>query len=192
MKADEELREARAQEARVRAAIVKLAAEVRPVLGEDLARFPEYEVRRRFVADPTFAGNLDDATVASLKAEIARRGPEVAARVVAGMEDPELWLAGVEESGPGKSFAENRRLWAATDEIVALVRELLRTFRFPGHEAAEVEYRMPMRFIERKYLPGLAEKYWSLIADLRDARARVASLEGERVRESLGRRWDKL
>jgi hypothetical protein len=192
MKPDDELKELHAREARARAAILKLAAEVRQVLAEDLAQFPGREVRRRFVADPAFAATFDDARIAAVKADVAKRGAALRDRVVAAMEDPDLWLAGVDATGPGKSLQENERLWAATAEAVTAARQAMKAHGFPAAGDAAVEYRMPTWFIGGKYLPGLAEKYWALVGELRDLRQRIAELEQSRVRDALGQRWDKI
>lgn len=191
MKSDDELKELIAREARTTAALAKLAAEVRNVLAEDLALFPAREVRRRFIADPEFATTLNDAKIAEIKADAARRGAEMRDRVVAAMEDLGLWLAGVDVHGPGKSFQENEQLWAVTAEACAVTRGLLRDYGFPGAEEANIEYRMPTWFIAGKYLPGLAEKYWALIAELRELRERIKAMEQARIRDALGKRWDK-
>ncbi len=191
MRTDEDLREAKAAEARTRQAILKLAAEIRQVLADDFVEFPVFEVRRRFVSAPGFAQGLSDADIARLKATLSEKAAVARDRVLASMEDPEAWLAGTECEGPGKSLAENAGLWTRTAPIAEAVSEVLSEFAFPqGGEP--VEYRMPMRFIHKKYLPGLAEKYWTLIAELREARARVREAEDGRVREALAKRWDGI
>lgn len=191
MRTDEDLREARAAEARARQAILKLAAEIRPILAEDFVEFPAYEVRRHFVSTPDLAASLSDEDIARVKGLVAARSAEVRDAVVAAMEDPEVWLAGADCDGGGKSLQDNPRLWALTAPVADLVREVLQSAGFPG-ASEPVEYRMPMRFIHKKYLPGLAEKYWALVGDLREARSRVREAEEGRVREALARRWDKL
>ncbi len=191
MRTDEELREAKAILARARQAVVRMAAEIRPVLAEDFVEYPAYEVRRRFVSAPDFAAALADGDIARLKAMLAARSAEARDAVLAAMADPDAWLAGVDCPGPGKSLAENERLWAMTSPIADLVREVLAAFGFPADDEP-IEYRMPMRFIHKKYLPGLAEKYWALVADLREATARVREAEEGQVRETLGKRWDRM
>ncbi|HOU54130.1 MAG TPA: hypothetical protein PLQ97_09405 [Myxococcota bacterium] len=192
MKRDEEIREARQQEERARAALLRLGAEVREALGEDLLEFPQWEVRRRFLAAPEFARTFEDERLAALKEELRQRTPDIRDQVIRAMEDEDLWFSGAEvEGNPGKSLAENPRLWAATGAVTRFIQEVLRRYGFPNAEDP-VEYRMPMRFIRRKYLPGLAEKYWTLLADWREARARIRELEEGEVREDLARRWDRF
>ena len=191
MKADEELKELRAREARARQAVLKVAAEVTPILADDLLQYPLREVRRRFVASPEFAAAMDDDRIAALKADLAARASQARDRVARALEDPEPWVEAGEPQGPGKSFAENARLWAPTEEVVSLVREVLETYKFP-EAGGDPEYRMPTWFIGGKFLPGLAEKYWALVGELRDLRARIADVEQAQVRDSLGRRWDKV
>ena len=191
MKADDELKDIRAREAKARQEVLKLAQEVRSVLAEDLVQYPLREVRRRFVSAPDFAETLSDEQVAELKAELQAKAVEMRDRVIAALEDDQLWMEVIGPTGPGKSFAENERLWAPTRQAAALVASVLERYGFPPGEGAP-EYRMPTWFINGKYLPGLAEKYWAKIAEIRELREQAAELEKGRVRESLGKRWDKL
>lgn len=192
MRTEDEVKDLRAREARALQSVVKLKAEVLPILAVDLARYPEREVRKRFVSNPEFADTLDDASIARLKAEISKRALEMRDRVVALMDDDERWLAGVDFAGPGKSFAENPRLWDPTGLAVDLVRQLLTDYGFPKPEEYPTEYRMPTWFIEGKYLPGLAEKYWACMNEVREVRQRIREVEEGLVRNSLGRRWDRV
>lgn len=187
-----EIKEMRAREARAIQTILKLKAEIMPVLAEDIGKFPEREVRKRFVANPEFAKVLDDATVASIKGVIARQVPEIRDRVIRAMEEEERWLCGIDYHGPGKSLAENERLWEPTREVVEFVCKVLRDFGFPNPDEYPTEYKMPTWFIGGKYLPGLAEKYWACIAEVREARERIRELELAMLREDLGRRWDSV
>jgi len=190
MRGEDELKELREREARAIQAIQKLKDEILPILAEDLVKFPEREVRKRFVSSPEFAESLDDATLARLKAEVNRRAEAMRDRVIALLAEDARWLAGTEASGPGKSLAENPRLWEATSAAADLVREILTAYGFP--QVAECEYRMPTWFISGKYLPGLAEKYWALVAEIREIRARMREVEEGLVRTNLGRRWDRI
>jgi hypothetical protein len=192
MKPDDELKELGEREARARSTLLKLASEVRPVLAEDLEKYPGREVKRRFLADPEFARTLDDAALGRLKSELAGVGERLREQVAARLDDPEPWLKGVEFEGPGKSFSENLALWSLTLPAAEAVRKVLDAFGFPGTAESPPDYRMPTWFINGKYLPGLAEKYWSLIGELREVRARILEVERSRLRDDLSRRWDKL
>jgi hypothetical protein len=192
MRLDDERDEARAQETRVLAALARLADEVRSALGEDLALFPTAEARRRFLGAPGFAAALDDGAIADIKAALETGTPGARDAVLAALADPAIWVSGLDvPAGEGRSFEDNPTLWAATRPIEALVAGVLARHGFPEAGDDPIRYRMPMRFIGRKYLPGLAEKYWSLIEDLRHARARLAELDSAEARDALARRWDK-
>lgn len=192
MKVDDELKELRERESRARAAILKLASEVRTVLIDDIARYPVREVKRRFVANPAFAQEVDDEVVARLKSELATLGETLRAQASAALEPPDLWIAGIDIAAEGKTFAENTALWQPMMDVAAAVQEVLVRYRFPDAETDPADYRMPTWFINGKYLPGLAEKYWHLMAELRDLRTRIDEIEQSRIRDNLAKRWDKL
>ncbi len=191
MRGEDEIKELRTREARAIQSLLRLKAEILPVLAEDLVRYPEREIRKRFVSSPEFAATLDDAAIARLKAEVSQRASAMRDRVMALLDEDERWLAGVAHEGPGKSLAENARLWEATRAAVDLVRELLTAYGFPNPDEYPTEYRMPTWFIGGKYLPGLAEKYWACAAEIREVRARLREVEEALVRNDLGRRWDR-
>lgn len=192
MNIDDERDEARAQETRVLTALERLAVEVRQALGEDLAAFPTAEARRRFLADPDAAAAVSDEAIARIKVELEKQAPTVRDGVLKALEDPAVWMSGIDcEPGTGKSFEDHPTLWSATRPVEELVASVLARQGFPVPEGDPIRYRMPMRFIGRKYLPGLAEKYWLLIADLRHVRSRLAELRAAEVRDALGKRWDK-
>lgn len=181
-----------ADEARLCASVLRLAAEVRQALVEDLAHFPMVEARRRFLADPDVAGALPDVAIARMKSELEAGAPVARDRVIEGLSDDALWLSGTAcPPGEGRSFEEHPRLWGALQPVEALVGEVLRRHGLAIPQDDPVRYRMPMRFIGRRYLPGLAEKYWVLIEDLRQVRQRLAELDRARMRDMLGRRWDE-
>ncbi len=192
MRGEDEMKDLRAREARAVQSLLKLKAEIVPILADDLLRFPEREIRKRFVSSPQFAETLDDEAIARLKGEVSKRAAAMRDRVVALLEEDDRWLAGVDYAGPGKSLAENGRLWQPTREAVDLVRELLTAYGFPGPDEYPTEYRMPTWFIGGKYLPGLAEKYWACVAEIRETRARIREVEEGQVRNGLGRRWDRI
>lgn len=192
MQADGELKDLRNRENRARQAIIKLASEVCLILADDLLKYPAREVRRRFVAEPLFAESMDDATVQRLKAELDERSVPVRDGIMEHLNADDRWLAGLEYEGQGKSFAENEKLWTPTAAAAELVREILTAYDFPRTEPPPAEYRMPTWFINGKYLPGMAEKYWGIIGEIREIRTRIREVEDGAQRETLGKRWDSL
>ena len=192
MKADDELKELKDRESRAQAAILKLGSEVRTILLDDIAKFPSREVKRRFVANPEFAQNLDDKTIATLKSELATLGDDLRSKTGAFLERPEPWLAGINVEAIGKSFVDNAELWSPMVKAAAAVQEVLVRHNFPDIETDPADYRMPTWFINGKYLPGLAEKYWHLMMELRDLRTRIQEIEQGRIRDSLAKRWDNI
>jgi len=192
MRTNDELKDLRNRETRARQAILKLAGEVRPILSDDILKYPAREVRRRFVGDPLFAESMDDSLVQKLKKELEERSVPVRDGIMVQMGADDLWLAGLECEGRGKSFAENEKLWSPTTAAAELVREILTAYDFPLAEPPPDGYRMPTWFINGKYLPGMAEKYWGIIGEIREIRVRIREVEGGVQRESLGKRWDSI
>lgn len=190
MKVTDEIKELQENKKRIRENLIKLSNEVRAVLAEDLKDWPSNEVKKRFYSNPDFANTLDDSKVKQLKTELQRRAQVVSGQIVKEMEDQSLWLEVEEHEGPGKSFAENKKLWAKTLAIVKVVKDVMDEFGFPDSIDRPVEYKMPMRFISGKYLPGLAEKYWRWIQEMKEIDLRIKELEKNIVEKTLAKRWD--
>lgn len=187
-----EREEVLADEARICASLTRLAVEVRRALAEDLAQFPLEEARRRFLADPAVAGSISDTVIGRMKSELEAGASAARDRAIEGLSDDALWLSGTTcPPGAGRSFEEHPQLWAATRPIERLVGDVLGRHGLVVQQDDPVRYRMPMRFIGRRYLPGLAEKYWALIEDLRQVRRRLVELERDLERDALARRWDQ-
>lgn len=188
----DELRELEQQEQRVLHALDCLRKEALQALEVDLPRFPEREVRRRFIAASGFARELSTEKVAEIKRALRQRSAELAEEVLQEMSDVEKWRAGIEHlEGEGKSLAQNPVLWEPTRRVVEFVSTVLETYGFPNAKEPPVEYRMPPYFIKGKYLPAIAEKYWGLLRELADIRRRLRELEEYRQKEELSRKWDE-
>lgn len=171
--------------------IRRIKDEALPIIAEDLTLFPERELRRRFLNNRGFAESLDEDTIRAIKKEAREKGALISPKVISSMQEDERWLAGVRFEGPGKSFAENAVLWEPTSLACEVVKELLVTFRFPDAETA-VEYKMPTWFIKGKYLPSLAEKYWALIAEMKEVDQRLQEGKEALRRETLAKKWDSI
>jgi len=169
----------------------KIKDEVVPILAEDLALFPERELRRRFLNNKRFAESLDENTIRAIKKEALEKGASISKKVIALMQEEDRWLAGVRFEGIGKSFAENTVLWEPTQMACDVVKELLVSFGFPDADSP-VEYKMPTWFIKGKYLPSFAEKYWATIAELKEVSQRIQESTEALGREALAKKWDSV
>ena len=64
--------------------------------------------------------------------------------------------------------------------------------RHEGLSEVEIQYKTPARFIDGKYPPGMIEKYWAQLANLRAAEEQRAELDMEARKARLAQRWDSL
>ena len=70
----------------------KIKDEVIPILAEDLALFPERELRRRFLNNKRFAESLDENTIRAIKKEALEKGASTSKKVIALMQEEDRWL----------------------------------------------------------------------------------------------------
>ena len=188
----QEIKELRGEEQRLLNAIAKLRKEALAALQEDMPKFPEREVKRRFLAAKDFARELPREKIAEIKKTLRERAAPLANEVLAEMEDETRWLAGLEHlDSAGKSLADNPKLWEPTARLAEFVRTVLEAYGFPNANDPPVEYKMPPYFIKGKYLPSLAEKYWGLLRELADVRARLEDLQEYKTKEELARKWEE-
>lgn len=176
----------------LRERILQIAAEVKALLGDDLPRFVERELKRAFIGSPEFASTIDNDGLKRIKAAIQSRGEAGTKRILAALEDDALWFP----ESPGdddarRSVADNKALWDVVSTISDDVNAILEEFGFPPG-AEPVAYKPPSWFIGRRYLPSLSEKYWRHVRELAEARAQIGSIRTEVARSELTRRWDEI
>ena len=183
-----------AEEAKVLERLRGIYDEARKILGDDLPRFVEREVKRHFVAAPEFADSLSDAQVTALKEAIASDSGAAAERIMSELEDDAPWIAGVDtEKETPRSFADNASLWAVVDQISKVALTLLTAHAFPVPEGGfDVHYRQPTWFIAGKHIGTVSEHYWRGIRELQGLRARRQELASGRKAEDLKRRWESI
>ncbi|MBM4386257.1 MAG: hypothetical protein FJ088_00880 [Deltaproteobacteria bacterium] len=181
------------QESAILANIRCLMNEAIAVIGEDLAKFPEREVRRHFTAFVEFAETVPEQKIKEIKKEIAGNIATVAQDVIDRLSDETLWFAGVEFDGEGKSLMENVKLWESVRPVAKFTEGVLRRYKFPLlNPGTGVEYKAPTWFISGKFLPAIAEKYWKAIGELKELRKRMAEHSVESKKKELLKKWDSI
>lgn len=179
----------------LRDSVKALADEALSVFQEDFPQFFHREARRRFLASPDFARNLNDDALKRLKSDLESEGRAASERVLQRLRALDVWVSGVEvPDPPGKSLEDNPKLWAVVASIGEDVEKLLDRHGFPKDEGGGygVVYHEPRRFVSGHYMPTIAETYWRRIGELRELEQKVTELEHERERAELLARWNRF
>ena len=174
----------------VRDRVRHVASEIRALLGEDLPKFVERQMKRGFVEHPGFASQLSEARLRELKTAVRVEGDAGRDQVLGALEDSTLWFPSHGPEGRA-TIADNPALWTAVSRITDTVNGLRQRFGYPP-PSEPVEYKPPTWFIGRRYLPTLSENYWRLLSELRDLETRAASIERDSSRTELAKRWDAI
>ena len=178
-----------------RARVQQVADDIKALLKDDLPKFVEREMKRGFVNAPEFAAALDDATLSALKADMAHEGQATTEKILAALDDPDLWIPeGAEEEDedePRRSMSANEPLWKVVSSICETVDMLRDRYGYPPAEEPTV-YRPPTWFIGRRYLPSLTERYWRHVSELAEVQACVREIQHKQSRSELTRRWDQV
>ncbi len=185
-----DLEQLQQEQAQLHDQILRLASEITDIVARDIPAFLSREIRKRFVDFPDFAESLDDNRLRELKTAIRHRSTQLADALRESLSDPDAWLISTPEPIRSKSLEPNPHVWTSLQRIPETARELLSAFQFPASEPPT--YSPPSYFIDGKYLPGLAEKYWNLLAKRHEQRDRFLAISLESRRKQQAERWDAL
>jgi hypothetical protein len=177
--------------ASLKSRVLEIATEIKALLAEDLPKFVERELKNAFVHNPEFANTVSDDTLRVIKAAMATQGAEGTARVLAALENDNIWLEIQSIPNNRKSIEEHTALWSLVSEICQTVTQLYADHGFPQAQEP-CTYRAPTWFIGRRYLPSLSEKYWRHVEELQEKKSVIGSLESDTSTSELTQRWDKV
>ena len=172
----------------------RLAAQIQEIVDiivNDLPNYALKNIRRAFIEDVQFAEKMTDAELGEFKARIESFGRELSEGTRSALlEDMDKWWGkGVSLESAGKTLDGNPSI----APILAGIGEKISEFiRHEGLSAVEIQYKTPARFIDGKYPPGMIEKYWAQLANLRSAEEQRAELDMEARKARLAQRWDSL
>jgi sugar-specific transcriptional regulator TrmB len=176
----------------VKARILKYSREVLQILDDDLKKFVEREIKKQFLRFPFFSESLSKDQIKAIKEEIKQKTQPVVERIIDAMKNQDLWLKGLEYEKGEKSLMENHDLWTRVSPVEELTMEMLRKYKFPESENIKIEYKQPTWFISSKFLPGIAEKYWKSIKEIKEILAKIEELKADRIKETLSKKWDDV
>lgn len=171
--------------------IVAAAADIAELLAFDVSDYPERELQRRFMVDPSRADALADADLKRLRIEAQELGAELRTAVTETLKDAELWLRladGDDEVPQGKELRDVEPIWSALGFVDRRLEALAHRYNL-ADERDPPGYVPPRRFVQRKYLPTLVEAYLRDVHTLRNLRSAAASKREEITRQSLSARW---
>ena len=181
--------------ARASARAMAAADDARRILEGDLPAFVAREVKRAFLASPSYADSVSDEVIAAIKADIQRTGEQAALTATAALDD-ETWLAGVNHlsaDDEAASFEDNPAVWSAVSPIEAATLALLERHGFPEPPGGfEIQYRQPAFFVGGRHMKSVAEHYWRALRDVRELRRRREQLAATARAEQLAQRWESI
>ncbi len=184
----DDLHKQRAEQA---ARIMDSVNELVGVIVHDVPAFVLREVRRAFIAAMAFSEGLDEDAVKTLKARAGAFGEEISASLAKALEQDALWLDVEGGEMGGKTLEANLVVWRTLQGVAETTSGLLREVGFPEPEDGfGVVYKTPTWFIERRYAPGLIDKYWTQLALLRHLDQEIDQHTKVLRRVTLESRWD--
>ena len=158
------------------------AQAITKLICEDMAHYPERELRRRFV-DCDAADLLSEAELAELRRLAEQLGKQMAEKIDAAFAWPGPWPLCVAPAATGPadarpSLRDLPLIWAPIASVDALVEQVATQFRLPADDRQPGGYSPPARFIGRAHLPALTDQ---LVKHLREATA----LRGQATAEAV-------
>lgn len=166
-------------------------SELVEVIVGDIPAFTLRQIRRAFIEDVDFSEQKTDAELSEFKARVHAFGEQLATDVRASLlENPDLWRASdIDLANAGKTLDGNTKI----AEKFAVIPKRIAEFLVNEHIAPiEVVYKTPAYFINGKYTPGLIEKYWARLGELRAAEEERAVVDKEARKARLAQRWDEI
>lgn len=163
------------------------------LLCEDMAQYPERELRRRFV-DSDAADQLSDADLAELRQAARQLGKQMAQRLEKELAWPGPWTLSVAESAaepdnPRPTLRDLPLVWGPVASVDALLEQTASQFRLAADDRQPSGYAPPARFIGRAHLPALTDQLFKQLREAEHLRGQVDSESADLRRRRRGERW---
>ena len=171
--------------------ILTVARDITAVIALDVAEYPDRELKRRFMADPSRAEAITDADLKRLRAEARELGGQLATTIPKLLAPPTPWLALADSDSDvptGKDLALIGPVWALLGTIDQGFEKLAGRYYLPD-DRDPAGYVPPRRFVQRLYLPTLVETCLRELGSLRNLRRAAAAEQEAAHKQSLSARW---
>ena len=166
-------------------------SELVDIIVNDLPNYALKHIRRAFIEDVEFAESKSDAELSAFKDRIGEFGKKLSAEIRKSLLDnlEDWWGQDISLDNAGKTLNGNPKIQAKLDVINARLAAFMTAENL---KPLEIRYTTPARFIDGKYPPGMIEKYWAQLGNLRTVEAQRAELDLEARKARLAQRWDSL
>jgi hypothetical protein len=165
------------------------------ILRSDIVAFVERSVRQRFETNEDFANDISDEQLIRLKGAIGKTGDATADEICTELSgNMDFWFGPKVPQGEGKTFDAHEALMTVLQKTARATEKLLGDNGFPEDDGGgySLSYNTPRRFVNGKYAPGLAEKFWKYLSQLNDVRDQRHKRDAGEVKASLRQRWDSV
>lgn len=167
------------------------AGRIRALLLEDLAGYPEREMRRRFVADPVRAETISDGGLVALRKAAVAAGAELVEALGAEFAVEALWRQAAGPLPSTRDLREVGHIWQVLAGLDERVETLAEAHGLGGDDREPAGYAPPARFIGGQHLPTLVEAYVRELATLSRLSEEATEVAERKQQQSLSSRWAK-
>lgn len=173
------------------------------LLCEDIALYPERELRRRFI-DSDDADQLSEADLAELRHAAQQLGKQMAQKLERELAWPGPWPLCVARIAPATQAAASTvpvvadprpslrdlpLVWGLVAAVDALVEQTAAQFRLAADDRQPIGYGPPARFIGRAHLPALTDQLFKQLREAEQLRGQVDTESADLRRRRRAERW---
>lgn len=170
----------------------KLDAQIRDlveVIVNDIPTFAQKNVRRAFIESVDQVEEKSDDEIADMKRKLSEFSSELVKKYrTLLLDNLDAWIGPDVPLDTGKTLDANpaisQTLRTIATDVEAFIVEL-------GITPLDIVYKTPAYFINGKYAPGMIEKYWAALADLRALEAEHAAAVRDAQKARMAQRWDE-
>lgn len=170
----------------------RLDAQIRDlveVIVNDIPTFAQKNVRKSFIESVDQVEEKTDDEIAAMKRKLSEFSSGLIGKYrTLLLNDLEDWIGSDVPLDTGKTLDANsavsQTLRAIATDVEAFIVEL-------GITPLEIVYKTPAYFISGKYAPGMIEKYWAGLADLRALESERTAAVRDAKKARMAQRWDE-
>jgi hypothetical protein len=167
------------------------AERITKVLVEDVAEYPDRELRRRFLSDDERAASISDAALKKLRKKTGVAGRELSAGLADKLGQDGTWQVVDGAPSETRDLRQVASVWATLSDVDATVDALASEHGLGGDDRQPPGYAPPARFIEGNHLPTLVEALARDMSELGALEKQANQTAVTARKNSLGHRWEK-